>query len=408
MDPRDAPKNSLDRLPPELKEEIVEWAGVLGGDPLLAALSATTSELRQMANRVRWRVSTNVDSPLDHSLTLSNSQDLTLDSSARKLRLFSVVIAPVHGHLVKRLNFNRDRRETPTVWLNRKGQNRYHAVIPILPHFTHLEHLQIELFQGFDVRQVLEELGNVLRDLSLPISGLTLINASHINLRGPMIADFLSALPQLSHLHLSGITIQDEEIEAVDGSEPLTGAGVLRAAITALLGLKKLVLEDLAGSVLQCLQLSAGLEELETRDCPEVDLATLRTLAMQVRATLTTLTFITAAETSPFFPAFQLPHLSTLNIDAPLPFFVLSGFSSSPLRNLRCSRLLPEVTDEDDEDFAALQQVMEEHRASLKRLEVCLPKAEEGDEEVWRNDDAWERLSASCQRRGVQLKLGGQ
>jgi hypothetical protein len=387
----------------------VEWAGALGGDALLAALSATTGELRQMANRLRWRVSAHVESLLSHLLTRLASQDLTLDSSARKLRLFSVVIAPVHGHLVKRLNFNKDRQETPSIWLNQKGQNRYHAVIPIIPHFTNLEHLQIELFQGFNVPQVLGELGDVLRELELPIRGLTLINATHIDLRRPLLADFLSALPQLSHLHLCGITVRDEELEPVDDSAPLTGAGVLRAAITALPALKKLLFEDLPASVFQGLQLNAGLEEFEVRGCPGVDLAALRTLATQVRATLTTLTFITPAETSsPFFPAFQLPHLTSLDIDAPLPFFVLSGFSSSPLRTLRCSRLFPEVTDEDDEDFAALEQVMEEHRASLMGLEVRLPEDQEGDKEVWRNEEAWERLAASCQRRGVHLKLGGQ
>lgn len=340
-------------------------------------------------------------------LTVPTLQDLTLDSSARKLRLFSVVIAPVHGHLVRRLNFNKDRRETPTIWLNRKGQNRYHAVIPILPHFTNLKHLQIELYQGFSVPQVLEEVGDIIRDRGLPITALTLINASHINLRGSLLADFLSALPNLSHLHLSGITIQDENIEVAEGSEPLSGAGVLRAAITALPALKKLAVEDLAGSVLQGLKLNAGLEELEVRNCSGVGLASLRTLAMQARATLTTLTLISPSQTSPFFPAFQLPHLSSLNIDAPLPLFVLSGFSSSPLHTIRCSRLLPEVTDEDDEDFTALEQVMEEHRASLKRLEVRLPDAQEGDEEVRGDEEAWEHLSASCKRRGVQLQLGG-
>lgn len=334
-------------------------------------------------------------------------QVVTLDSSARKLRLFSVAIAPVHGHLVKHLRFHKDRRETSTMMRTRRGQNRYHAVVPILPHFTNLEHFEIELYQGFDVRQVLNELVDVFQEVALPITAVTLTNASHISVRGAWIADFLSALPKLSYLHLGGITIRDEELHAEEGTEAQTGSGVFRAAITALPGLKKLVLDDLPAPVLQGLQLNCDLEELDVRHCTDVDLAALRTLAMQVRSTLRTLTFISDAETSPFFPAFQLTHLSTLNIDAPLPFFVFSGFSSSPLHTLRSSRLSPEVTDEDDEDFAALEQVMEENRASLKRLEVRLPEVQEGEEEVWRNDEAWERLAASCQRRGVQLKLGG-
>ncbi|ORY81761.1 hypothetical protein BCR35DRAFT_352270 [Leucosporidium creatinivorum] len=295
-----------------------------------------------------------------------------------------------------------DPQDVPTDSLDhtRRGSNRYHAVIPIL---TDLEHLQIELYQGFSVQDVLEEVEQMVRDRQpSTVTSLILLGDFNAPLRGASVAEILSAFPRLSSLHISSITIAEEVSEASDGSR------TLRASITALSGLKRLVMEESGGSVLQGLQLSAGLEELDVRNCSRFDLASLRTLAMQARASLTTLTFISPAETSPFFPAFQLPHLSTLNIDAPLPFFVLSGFSSSPLRTIRCSRLHPEITDEDDEDFAALEQVMEENRASLKGLEVRLPETKEGDEYVWINEEAWERVSASCQRRGVQLKLGGQ
>ncbi|ORY81828.1 hypothetical protein BCR35DRAFT_331583 [Leucosporidium creatinivorum] len=362
----------FDRLPRELKIQILEWCDKLDDKITLCEFSSTCTEFRRLGEPIIFGDLTFF---MDYSLDMVNFDPNEVDVESF-LPFFA--LSQKYGHLMKRMRVDLATSNvlSPAEPELVTAKMRWESFQESLGNLSALEHLDIDCLPSLIHAPGMHGNDHLLR--ASPTIGRTLTSLRLVGLpfpsamSAPRVAEILVNLPLLTSLILKHV-----EDPGLDMSEALR----LQEAVTGLLHLRELRLSAVMSKVIQGATFDGPLELLA---CENVAAPALFEAIRPLGATFHTLTWCNYSghEPEPLtnLTPLDLPHLRHLALNVRAELSILDLFASGRLETLHCcqyedagSRFAIRIDPLVEQiNLAAVRRTILRHKDSLRQLGVHL------------------------------------